>query len=534
MAGTLTRSVLLKIRSDDGDTQEKLDEITAKADRLKELNPDIKVRVETAEASAKMALLRDELKATAKNAKVTVDENGGSSKGGLIGRLLYGADFAEGGGSGSGDVGGLAGMAPDLSPMMIAIGAAIPLVLALAAELTGLISGLAAAGAGAGAFAALAYPAFEKVKGAMSDTAAQLAKLSPDERGAVLGIRGLKTEYEKMAKAFEPEAFKVFNAGLKDANELLPAITPFADTFATSLTGLLKQVGKFADSKGFKDWLTQFQKLEGPSVKAIGDGIGRIATNFGKLLTSMSAKDVVHAINIAFDVLSGTIKGLDWVVTHLMHSWDELTTFVDAHVTPMIKDLISWTGRFAERNRQDFDQAVTDTEHWASNVSKFIGNVVTWFKELPGKIVSAIGDLAGLLERAGANAISGLISGMRSMVGQAVSDAAGWGHDIVSAIGGAFGIHFSEPSEATKMIQAGRNIATGLGAGIRAGTPAASAAATSLAHAAMLGGGRGGGLAGAGGPVVVTLEFQGADQALVTALKKIIRVRGGDPNVLGR
>ena len=47
------------------------------------------------------------------------------------------------------------------------------------------------------------------------------------------------------------------------------------------------------------------------------------------------------------------------------------------------------------------------------------------------------------------------------------------GHDIINAVGAPFGIQFSEPSEATKMIQAGINVVKGLMKGITASLPAA-------------------------------------------------------------
>src|ERR1017187_879175 len=64
MAGTLVKSVMLKIVSNDGDTEAKLDLITKKANELGRLHPDIKVKVDSAAASAKLAVLRKELKDT--------------------------------------------------------------------------------------------------------------------------------------------------------------------------------------------------------------------------------------------------------------------------------------------------------------------------------------------------------------------------------------------------------------------------------------------------------------------------------------
>ena len=165
-------------------------------------------------------------------------------------------------------------------------------------EVTGLVSGFAAAGAGAGAFALLAKPAVTSVtnaytglntamtayqaaqaKEAMSPSKANAAavqnaltnlklaqqaigKMPQGEQKAVNGLERLSTSFHKISTAFQPQVFKVFNDGLTIANNLLPIVAPLATTFANALDGLLKKVGKFTESKGFKDWLTQFEKLD--------------------------------------------------------------------------------------------------------------------------------------------------------------------------------------------------------------------------------------------------------------------------------
>ena len=66
----LTKEVMLKILASDSDAQAKLDAIAAKADELREDNPELIARIDTAEASAKLSVFRDQLKATA----ATTDE----------------------------------------------------------------------------------------------------------------------------------------------------------------------------------------------------------------------------------------------------------------------------------------------------------------------------------------------------------------------------------------------------------------------------------------------------------------------------
>ena len=143
--------------------------------------------------------------------------SGGGGGGGLLSKL-----FSSGGG------GGISG------GMLAGVAAAVPALEAALVEVDGLVSGFAAAGAGAGAFGLLAMPAVAKVSGALQqinadqqaydraltktakNTALQhlkddYADLSPAELAAVKGIQGLEAEFGKLARAFEPQAFKILS-----------------------------------------------------------------------------------------------------------------------------------------------------------------------------------------------------------------------------------------------------------------------------------------------------------------------------------
>src|SRR5215475_13384439 len=83
---------MLKIVASDTDAEEKLDRISLKADELAAKHPELKPKVDIAEASAKLAVLRAELKDTAKASDDTsgrlslfqrvLDKLSGSSPGG--------------------------------------------------------------------------------------------------------------------------------------------------------------------------------------------------------------------------------------------------------------------------------------------------------------------------------------------------------------------------------------------------------------------------------------------------------------------
>jgi TP901 family phage tail tape measure protein len=172
-----------------------------------------------------------------------------------------------------------------------------------------------------------------------------------------------------------------------------------------------------------------------------------------------------------------------------------------------------------------FDQIRHDIASWGDDV-------VHWFEQLPGRIVNGAAALPGMLFHLGENAISGLLHGLESMVGGLIGDAENWGHDIANAIGGAFGIHFSEPSEATKMIAAGQRAGLGFAKGLASTEGALRGAAATASRAAMFGGAGGGyGGGGAGGQMEVVLRWEGAESGLIRelfqSLKAQVRVVGG-------
>ncbi len=175
--------------------------------------------------------------------------------------------------------------------------------------------------------------------------------LSPAQQRLSTGLHNLGTEFTTLSNALAPVTFKVFNAGLKIATELLPALLPLATAGGNALAGLADHLAKFFklntdttkwEGSGrslhavtvqtltpFGEFVKKMTDLAGPSITAIGIGFGHVAISLGKLLTVMGKKDVVNAINIAFSIINGTILALIWVVSHIMHSWDQLTSAFD-------------------------------------------------------------------------------------------------------------------------------------------------------------------------------------------------------------
>lgn len=114
-----------------------------------------------------------------------------------------------------------------------------------------------------------------------------------------------------------------------------------------------------------------------------------------------------------------------------------------------------------------------------STAARIGGNVVSFFRGLPGTIVGALGNLPGLLLSAGGDLVGGLISGIQSRAGEVIDTIKGWITDrIPQFIKDALGI--SSPSKVTAGL--GEELPAGMGLGIRRNARSATDAARRLAE----------------------------------------------------
>jgi hypothetical protein len=480
-----------------------------------------------------------------KNVRIRISAN--TSQLGIISRLIEGVGSK---------IPGSIGPVP-----LAGIAAALPAAAALLVEVTGIASGLAAAGAGAAAFGLLAAPAFKSVRQesqalsqaqdklahakdvfavaptekhakALKEAADQLrayerhlSHMPKTQQEAIKGMSGLSDTLGKMSRAFEPKAFSVFTSGLKLLKDLLPSITPFANTFATAMSKWLTNLDKASKGKGFQDFLKGFHSLEGPALQAITAGIDKVAGSIGRLLTVMSGKDVGRAIGLAFSVISGIIDRITYGIHNIMQMWDTLSAGAARVGRGLAATFKGWVQDF--RNwAHNIAGAFDNVRHWIASkfdgvrhaiAAKFNG-AVSWladkahdiatafdhvrhwiaskFDGVKSWIASKFDGAASWLVSVGKDVIQGLINGLNAAIpglSGVVSHIAG----IVKSVAGMLGIH----SPSTVMFGYGANIAQGLALGMLAGASHVQAAAGALAVAASGGwvGQAGAGLIGSTG-----------------------------------
>jgi hypothetical protein len=382
------------IKLTDSAALRKLVDLRASVDETIKSIPSIEPTLDDTKALAKAAALRVKLDVELKKAGVVdidvrtdralaqiakfdveakaLEDIGGNGGGGSGGGFL--SFLSEGGGEGSSF---LDGIVENLKLIGALAPVIVPALGAIVTEADGLLSGFTAAGLGAGSFALLAVPAIESVFSALGDTKKQLAALPAGTAQVVDGVKDLEGAWKKASAAFAPQVFDLLNKSIGILAGLLPDVLPFAQQFATSMAPILDELGTFTVSAGFKGFLKDMQGLEGPALESISTGLAHIGGNVGKLLTVMSQKDVIDALNLAFSILDGTVIALTGGVKLSMEAWDN----AKQHFLDVVKGFeTGWDGLIT--GEDDFDSATADvTKHISEAWNTTWANVTGWSKD---------------------------------------------------------------------------------------------------------------------------------------------------------
>src|SRR5260370_42711660 len=96
--GRLTREAVLKIVADDGDAALKIDRIKEKADELRALHPELKLKSDTAETAAKLKIFKAQLDLATRDKTVHIEvKTGKLGKLGMLPEKGLGALLCAGG-----------------------------------------------------------------------------------------------------------------------------------------------------------------------------------------------------------------------------------------------------------------------------------------------------------------------------------------------------------------------------------------------------------------------------------------------------
>lgn len=474
MATTLVRKILLQVNADDGDTEAKLNRIGLKADELAKKHPEIAVRVETAAASAKVEVLRRELRQLGKPVDIDVRAKGGGG-GGLSG---MGTLIA------TGIVLAMAGL-PALAAAAgaatgIALGAALligtkkvqgPLYLQFHTMLNGLV----------GVLRTSVLPLVTPLAQAFQQVGQWAQRLKP-QLTAVFGSLGpmvmpLTRGLESLVSGVLPGFLRLMQAGR-------PAMQAFAGFLGQVSTGVGKMLGTMVSGVGpASKFLSGFGSAIGALLPPLGELSNILATALAPLMQSLGTS-VIPQLAASLTGVLKPMAPLLGSLGKLLGSMLELTGGLLGSATSQVNGL---TGAF--NGLAGAVGKVADGVSWVASHLGMISGILSQVTGIQGTLVPGVNGPMGGGIGAGLGGIFGGISSAFSGLGNidwAAAGTAGLGSAAWSGggFGGGTGTRTPGPTNAqtTAANKLGQQIAAALGAGIVATIPADRAKARQLMH----------------------------------------------------
>ncbi len=356
----------------------RLKEIEANAERLKREFPEFAAKIEIGAASAKLAILRAEIRHTAD----TAAEAGRGGFGGL-GRAFAGVAS-----------GALSAVAP-LASSVTLLGALAVVAAGAVIALGPLVAALLPITAGFTIFAAIGVSSIGKVIKARTalekaeqqydaaTTKAQRAAALKAEAAATAGLTGaqkgllgpmdqIAKQFGSLSRAAQPFVIRAFSQALRIIKDLMPALTPLVKAAGKALDALLKNMGDWLESpagKKFLHWL----ETAGPKDIA----------NFGKFLWTF-ARDAGGALKW----LADAGNDLD---NRLRERWRDIKVVSQDLRNWIWRDFVQKISSFFTNTIPNAADILRDDLHLAfDRIAIFALNLVlditTTFGHLPGRM----------------------------------------------------------------------------------------------------------------------------------------------------
>lgn len=285
---------------------------------------------------------------------------------------------------------------------------------------------------------------------------------------------------------------KVLGAAFRELGPVIVELTPFIVELAQEISGflvaaiqvlapLLKSMATFLSENketiaplvaGFL-LVSKVGKVLAPVVRFLGKAIGFVAKHWKTIIKVFKINPWVALITTVITVTIAIIQNWDKVKKFLLKVWRAIKSTAISIWNGIGNFFKTWgnsvkTGFTDMWNRVTtfFSNAFNNIRNTASRgmsrigtaVSNGIGNVVSFFRELPGKVLDAVVGFHQLLWRAGADLLRGLIGGIGSMIGEVISKVTDIGGQILGGIKSTLGI--SSPSK--EMARIGRFSVEGL------------------------------------------------------------------------
>lgn len=361
-------------------------------------------------------------------------------------------------------------------------------------------------------------------------TQIDIAKTSVEDLGITVGMKLLPP----ITALIKPIAS--FVSFLVQMPGFAPVLITLAAVFVTLWTAVKLGTGAKEMFHGIEGAIKAFRGALMGATEAEGEAtVAQEGLNLAFLASPITWIIIgIVALVVVFYELWKHVKGFRdfW-----KDAWHDISVAFDAtrhFIAHAVDDIIHGFELFQHEISHVFDDVRHDLAQWVGDVVHFGGMVLTWFETLPKHIWHYLGDFGTLLISAGESLIHGLIGGVENEAGRL------WG--LIGSIGKKISHVFSDVlsifSPSRVFMEHGKNIVLGLVAGINGYAHLADTSVSSLAQRAInASSGRFSATGSGSSGSQLTAQWvggNGADQEFITWLKKNIRIRGGNPAVLGR
>lgn len=213
---------------------------------------------------------------------------------------------------------------------------------------------------------------------------------------------------------------------------MIPAITAMGPAFTTAAAGartlglamltpplgiIIALVAVGVAAYVFRDQIAdafrQAAAIVLPIIKSISDAVGAaldwVKNNWPAIATILSGPfaPIVALATDAFGVRSAFTGAISSALNWVKDNWPIIATIISGPFAPIVAlatDAFGVRTAFVGALGAMYDKAV----EWGANV-------LTFFRNLPGNILTALGNLSELLKNAGADLIRGFVNGMKSI-----------------------------------------------------------------------------------------------------------------------
>lgn len=159
------------------------------------------------------------------------------------------------------------------------------------------------AGASVAAFAAIAAPSILKVIGAQKDLAGSWDSLSGTQRVASVQLKGLSDDFARLAKAYEPDALRVFGSALGTVRQVLPTLDPLFKSGTRAAGVFVDQLGQLLTGSHFQSFVRFAADNAVPAMNQLGQAL----TSTGNLALT-AVQDIAPLGFAALGATNGVLK----------------------------------------------------------------------------------------------------------------------------------------------------------------------------------------------------------------------------------